>query len=507
MQRPRITDRQVRRYMDERRHGATQIVAAARSGISERSARRYQGDPTLPSQRPPRSGRRTRVDPLEDVWDVEIVPLLVQHPHLRATTILEQLHRDHPGRFQESVLRTLQRRVSQWRAISGPERELIFRQEHPPGWQALSDFTDARVLDVTIAGAPFNHILYHFWLAFSGWQYVKVIQGGESFTALTEGLQEALWQIGGVPKTHRTDRLSAAYRNLSDQEHDDAAVGYKAFCDHYGIEPTRNNAGISHENGAVESAHGHLKTALREALDLRGSRDFADLTAYQAFLGEVTGRRNTRRRAETALELQAMKALPKFKTTDFTMASAVVTRTGMIRVREVLYTVPSRLIGHRLKVHVYDDRLICYLGAAEVLRLSRAHRRKRGQARVSVIDYRHVVGSLMKKPQAFRRFVFREALFPRTAFRRAWEVIDDALDERRACRLYVGLLHLAASQACEARLADWLTDVLDRGAIPDLEAARAAMAPPAITAPAVTISPPDPRVYDTLIGAHSRVAA
>lgn len=507
MPKQRITDRQVRRYMDGRRSGATQVVAAARAGISERSARRYQIDPTLPSQGPPRSGRRTRIDPLVDVWDAEIVPLLVQHPHLRATTILEQLHRDHPGRFEESVLRTLQRRVAQWRAISGPERELIFRQDHPPGWQALSDFTDARVLEVTIAGAPFAHILYHFWLAFSGWQYVKVIQGGESFTALTEGLQEALWQVGGVPKTHRTDRLSAAYRNLSDQEHDDAAVGYKAFCDHYGIEPTRNNAGVSHENGSVESAHGHLKTTLREALDLRGSRDFADIAKYQAFLSEVTGRRNARRRAETALELQAMKALPKFKTTDFTLVSAIVTRTGTIRVRGVMYTVPSRLVGHRLKVHVYDDRLICYLGATEVLRLERAHSPKRGGARVSVIDYHHVVGSLMKKPQAFRRFVFREALFPRTAYRRAWEKIDADLDERRACRLYVGLLHLAASQACEARLADWLTTVLDRAEIPDLEAARAAMAPAAIIAPLVTISPPDPRVYDALIGVISKAAA
>ena len=173
-----------------------------------------------------------------------------------------------------------------------------------------------------------------------------------------------------------------------------------------------------------------------------------------------------------ALDLQAMKALPKFKTTDFTLVSTIVTRTGTIRVRGVMYTVPSRLVGQRLKVHVYDDRLVCYLGATQVLRLVRAHAPKRGAARVSVVDYHHVVGSLIKKPQAFRRFVFREALFPRTAFRRAWEAIDDTLDERRACRLYVGLLHLAAGQACEARLADWLTSVLDRGEIPDLEAAR-----------------------------------
>ena len=132
--------------------------------------------------------------------------------------------------------------IAHWRATEGPERELIFRQEHPPGEQALSDFTDASSLAVMIDGTPFPHLLYHFWLAFSGWQYVKAIQGGESFTALTEGLQEALWQRGAVPSTHRTDRLSAAYRNL--RQDDAAAAGYRAFCDHYGLQPTRNNPGV-----------------------------------------------------------------------------------------------------------------------------------------------------------------------------------------------------------------------------------------------------------------------
>ena len=498
----RITDRQVRRYMDKRRQGATQAVAAAQAGMSERTARRFEANPVLPSQRPSRSGKRTRIDPLEEVWDSEIVPMLTQHPHLRATTILEELRRAHAD-YDERVLRTLQRRVAQWRAISGPERELIFRQEHPPGWQALSDFTDAEVLGVTLAGAPFPHLLYHFWLAFSGWQYVKAIQGGESFTALTEGCQEALWQLGGAPETHRTDRLSAAYRNLADE--DDAARGYKAFCAHYGIEPTRNNAGVSHENGSVEAAHGHLKTRLSEALDLRGSRDFDDLDAYQRFIAEAVGRRNARRRAELALELEAMQPLPKFRTTDFTLASAMVTRSGVICVRDVHYSVPSRLVGHRLKVHVYDDRLICFLGAVEVLSLKRVHRGKRGDRRVNVIDYRHVIGSLNKKPQAFRRYVHREALYPRTAFRRAWEALDGALDPRRACRTYVGLLHLAATHACEARLADWLDAVLDRGELPDLEAVRLAMTPASITPPALRVIAPDAKAYDALLG--SRCAA
>ena len=209
----------------------------------------------------------------------------------------------------------------------------------------------------------FDHLLFHFWLAFSGWQHVKVIEGGESFTASTEGMQEALWQLGGAPATNRTDRLSAAYRNLA--PHNEAAAGYQAVCDHYGIEPTRNNLGVSHENGSVEAAHGYLKRSLREALALRGSPDFADVGADQAFIDEHVARRNARRRAEVALELAAMKPLSKFRTTDFSLATVTVTRTSTIPVRDVLYTAPSRLIGSRLKVHIYDRRLVCVLALPE----------------------------------------------------------------------------------------------------------------------------------------------
>jgi transposase InsO family protein len=297
-----ITDRQVRRYMEARKEGYTQAAAAARSGFSERTGRRIGTDPMLPSQRDRTRRYRTRQDPFVEVWREELVPMLQAIPGLRATTLLEELQQHHPGRYPDRLLRSLQRRVAHWRATEGPERDLIFRQEHPPGHQALSDFTDGGGLGVTLDGEPFAHLLYHFWLAYSGWQYVKAICGGESFTALTEGLQEALWQLGGVPREHRTDRLSAAYRNL--------AARYAEFCRHYDIEPSRNNAGVSHENGSVEAAHGHLKVGLGEALELRGSRDFADLAAYQAFLQEFIARKNARRRDAVGVELKALSRLP-----------------------------------------------------------------------------------------------------------------------------------------------------------------------------------------------------
>jgi hypothetical protein len=367
-----ITDRQVRRYMASRKAGLTQAASAARAGFSESTARRVEKAPALPSQRPPRQ-YRTRTDPFHEVWRSEIVPLLAKVPAIRATTVLEELQRLHPERYPDGVLRSLQRRIAHWRATEGPERELIFRQEHPPSRQALSDFTHADGFTVTIAGQPLEHMLYHFWLAFSGWEHVRAIQGGESFTALTEGLQEALWQLGGLPREHRTDRLSAAYRNLADV--DDEARGYAEFCRHYGLEPTRNNAGLAHENGAVEAAHGHLKRTIREALELRGSNDFADLAAYQGFLAETIARKNARRAGAVAIELKTLAPLPAHRTTDFSVATVTVTRFGTISLRGVLYTVPSRLVGSRLKLHLFDDRIVCHLGATPVLTLPRRYRR------------------------------------------------------------------------------------------------------------------------------------
>jgi hypothetical protein len=483
--------------MASRKEGYTQAAAAARSGFSERTGRRIGTDPVLPSQRDRTRRYCTRQDPFAEVWREELVPMLQAMPSLRATTLLEELQQHHPGRYPDRLLRSLQRRVAHWRATEGPERELIFRQEHPPGLQALSDFTDGSGLGVMLGGEPFVHLLYHFWLAYSGWQYVKAICGGESFTALTEGLQEALWQLGGVPREHRTDRLSAAYRNLAAA--DDAAARYAEFCRHYDMEPSRNNAGVSHENGSVEAAHGHLKAGLGEALELRGSRDFTDLAAYQTFLQEFIARKNARRRDAVGVELKALSRLPPHRTTDFSTATVSVTSSGTISVRNVLYTVPSRLVGCRLKVQIYDDRLIGYLGTTPVLSVTR-HYYKRNGPRQRVVDYHHLVGALVKKPQAFRRSVFRDELFPLPVFRRAWEALDERVEARKACRVYVGLLHLAAMHGCEATLADHLAAVLDAGDTPDLEAARAAVVPPAPTAiPAVTVPPPDPAGYDALL--------
>ena len=279
----RITDHQVHKYKDHRKK-LNQVAAAAKTGISERSARRIEGAEALPSQRPARSWR-TREDPFSGVWETEIVPLLQADAQLNAVTLLEELQRRHPVQYDRSVLRTLQRRVRQWRAVHGAEREIYFAQEHPPGRLGLSDFTVADELGVQIAGEAFPHRLYQFALAHSGWRHVEVIAGGESFMALSTGLQAALWCLGGAPEEHRTDSLSAAFNNLAEQQQ--LTRRYEALCRHYGMRASRCNPGQSHENGAIESRHDSLKSALDQALRLRGSRCFDERSSYAAFIVRV----------------------------------------------------------------------------------------------------------------------------------------------------------------------------------------------------------------------------
>jgi hypothetical protein len=474
----------------------TQSVAAAKAGLSVSTARRIEQDPRPPSmKKAPRTRRRP--DPIEDLWDAEIRPMLERAPGLRPYTILGEMARRHPERNWETLRRTLERRIREWKAIEGPEREVIFRQEHPPGRMGLSDFTDAADLSVTIAGEVLEHRLYHFWMAFSGFEHGHVVLGGESFVALAEGLQDALWSLGGAPKQSRTDSLSAAFRNLEPETADDVTTRYDELCAHYGMEPTRNNTGVAHENGAVESAHGHLKTALDQALLLRGSRDFDSLADYRAFVDEVVGRRNAARRKEIEVERGHLKPLPLRRTSDYEEDVVTVTSTSGFVFRKVFYTVPSRLIGHRLRLRIYDDRLEAFLGSTRVLTLRRARSPGDG-LHAQVVDYRHVIHALKAKPMALLNLVYREALFPRPAYKRAFEALLAAGTERAACRTAVGLLALAHEQGCEAELAAALDQILQAGELPNLEALRSRFAPARGPIPQIDVRLPSLASYDAL---------
>jgi hypothetical protein len=473
----------------------SQALAAAKAGISERSARRIERSVTLPSQKPRRYWR-SRADPFAQVWDAEVVPLLEGAPKLMAVTLLRKLQDDHPDRFPDGVLRTLQRHIRRWRALEGPPKDVFFPQEHAPGHRGLSDFTAMGELRVTIANAPFAHLLYHFVLAFSRWEHVEVVEGGESFEALSQGLQNALWQAGGAPQEHRTDSLSAAFKNLAEEE--DFTARYTGLLDHYGMAGTRNNRGASHENGSVEASHRYLKEAIEQALLLRGHRDFDDRPAYEGFVREAVMRRNRRNAAAFRIEREHLQGLPARRTTDFVEEEARVTRCGTFTVRAILYSAPSRLIGQRLKVRLYSDRLECYLAGSLVLSLARGARSP-GSGRGRMIDYRHFIDALKRKPQAFKGLVFRDALFPREAYRRTWEQLELKLPQRRACQTIVALLEMAARDGVEGVLAQRLEALLAAGELPEVKRLREEFAPRQTALPPIRVEVPAVSVYDALL--------
>jgi hypothetical protein len=367
----------------------------------------------------------------------------------------------------------------------------------------LSDFTDMGGLGIMIAGTRFDHRLYHFRLAFSGFEHAHVVLGGESFVALAEGLQNALWALGGVPNQHRSDSLSAAFCNLDRDTQEDLTQRYEALCMHYGMTASRNNPGVAHENGSIESAHGHLKNALRDELLLRGSQDFTNLVAYRGFIDEVIGRRNARNRKRIEIERTVLKPLPDRRTTDYEEARVLVTSSGGFILRRVFYSVPSRLIGHHLNVQLYDDRLDCFLGATKLLTLQRGRPPQSSNKHGHVVDYHHVIHALRKKPMALMNLVYRDQLFPRRAYARAFEALLAQKGEKQACRTMVGLLALAHDHACEAALARAIEADLDAGALPDLDRLRARFQPDRAMVPQVAIALAPLCAYDELAAVHA----
>ncbi len=458
------TKQQVKVFMDERASGKSQVAAAAKADISERTGRRIERGGGRRGRKP--RHWRTRQDPFEAVWD-EVAERLATAPSLDALTLLEGLQERYPEAYPDHLLRTLQRRVKAWRAQHGPDKEVMFPQVHQPGQRALSDFTQLKDTVVTIGGVVLVHLLYHFRLAFSGWCHARVVLGGESFTALAEGLTESLEQLGGVPAEHRTDSLSAAYRNLGPAAQEDVTERYQALCRHYGIEASRNNRGRGHENGAIESPHGHLKRRIRQRLALRGSSDFDSIEAYQAFIDSVTAGINKRNAKRIRAEREHLAPLPFRPGVNYTEVVVRVTTSSTFTLRRVLYSVPARLINERLRIHLYDDRLIVHHGAVQLMTLKRLRPGPDG-ARVRSIDYRHVIGWLVRKPRALAGLAFRDELLPDANWRAIYQQLrrDQTLDE--ACKRVVGALKLACDQDRSGLIGTWWLAALEAGDNPTL---------------------------------------
>jgi len=333
-----------------------------------------------------------------------------------------------------------------------------------------------------------------------------VILGGESYVALSEGLQNALWALGGAPREHRSDSLSAAFRNLDKDARADLTRRYDALCAHYGMEPTRNNRGVAHENGSIESPHGHLKKAIKDALLMRGVNDFNDLADYRRFIDEIVSRKNARQAKRIAAERPALQLLPGRRTCDHEETIVTVTSSGGFTLRKVFYTVPSRLIGHRLRVRLRDDRLDLFIGGTHLMTLPRGRADAKGK-HGHVVDYRHVIHALRRKPMALLGLVYRDQLFPRDAYRRTFDRLLEQIPERPACRLMVDLLALAHERGCEAELATVLADDLQARRLPDMAALRQRFAPDPATLPQVVVHLTPLIAYEALLGSSLGEAA
>ena len=446
-----IKDAQVRKLRRLLGEGFPLYLAALKVGMSTETARKYRHAERLPSESFTPRTWRTREDPFQDVWP-EIRGLLEVNPGLQAKTLFEDLQRRFPGRFQDGQLRTLQRKIKVWRALDGAPKEVFFEQVHTPGELGASDFTCMNDLHVTLAGQPFDHLVYHFVLTYSNWE-TGTICFSESFESLSQGLQNALWELGGVPRLHRTDRLTAAVNNLGDR--DFFQRRYRALLAHYALTPQAIGARKAHENGDAEQSHYRYKDAIDQALMLRGSRDFADRATYEQFLRMVFAQRNSGRTERFAEEQPLLNALPARRVDAWHRQEPKVSQGSTIRVGTNVYSVPSQLIGETLDVHVKEECLEVWFGAELIDRVPRL----RGRNKHS-INYRHLIDWLVRKPGAFAGYRYQDALFPTSRFRRVYDALRDQFPSR-AAKDYLRILELAAKvseagvDAVLDRLLEW----------------------------------------------------
>ena len=431
--------------------------------------------------------RQTHKDVFADIWPV-VEEMLGKEPGLQGQSLMQWLIDLDGEKYCWTQLRTLQRRIRKWRALKGPDQEVMFPQRHIPGKQSQSDWTHCNELCVTIAGQPFEHMLFHFMLPFCRWE-TAFISHSESFDSLTTGYAKATAELGATTTEHRTDNLTAAVTNYGNSHV--FTERWIAFLKHYDVEPSKNNAGVSHENGSVEKSHDLLKNALDQALKLRGSKDFTSVAQYEKFIRRILDQRNKGRKERLEEEMAAMKGIPQHGWNDPKEAGPTVTAFSTITVDKALYSVPSRLIGRVLRALIYPEIVRVFLDrhlVQEMPRLAPGARR---------INYRHVVAHLLRKPGAFQAYQYREELFPTVVFRQAYDVLVAKRPER-ADKEYLSILH-QASVGSEQDIESALSILLQANQLP-LSASVKELVQDTFPEqlPSVYIAPPDLCSFDEL---------
>ena len=426
-------------------------IAASKAGMDAKTARKYRSLNRLPSELPVKS-RGRRPDPFAGVWN-EVRELLEVNAGLEAKTVFEHLQRRYPGQFQDGQLRTFQRKVKYWRATEGPAREVFFVQQHVPGRLSASDFTHMEELSVTIQGRRLDHLIYHFVLTYSNWE-TGTVCFSESFESLSEGLQNALWELGRVPERHRTDRLSTAVNNALRPA--EFTGRYESLLRYYGLQGEKIQAGHGNENGDVEQRHHRFKRAVDQELMLRGSRNFASVDEYRRFLQMLFLRLNAGRTQRLIEEMAVMRELPERRIESVKHERVRVDSGSLIHVDRNCYSVPSRLIGERVDVQLSIDRVEVWYGQRKMADMPRLRGRSKHR-----VDYRHIIDWLVRKPGAFENYRYRDELFPTSRFRMAFDLLQERRGSR-AAKEYLRILELAARES-EAGVDQALRTLLNEG--------------------------------------------
>lgn len=485
-----INQQQLTRLVREFKRAGNLTMSAMKAGMDPKTARKYvKSGAVVLAARGPRTWR-TRTDPLGAAWALA-EGYLRAAPELEARALFEHLLETAGEALLEGQLRTFQRRVRQWRLEHGPDPEVIFAQEHRPGEVLQVDWTHAKELKVSIAGQPLDHLLCHAVLPYSNWQWATRCQS-ESLLSVRQGLQAALHRLGKVPGQLQIDNSSAATHQISLGGKRAFNPEFLSLVEHYGLVPRTIGIQCPNQNGDVESHNGHLKQRLLQHLLLRGSRDFASEGDYDRFVEDVLLRANQGRRAKVAEELAVMKELPPTRLCEYDELDCRVSSHSTIRVKQVTYSVPARFIGRRLRVRVSEQQVVVYHGAELVAELPRSRDRQ------AVIDYRHIIQALLRKPGAFARYRHREELFPDATYRAAHDKLVRDHGQRPGELEYLRLLKLTAelgSRAVVGRLSE-----LVGAAVPPwrTESVRQFLCPSLVVT--LVEAPVNLAVYDALLG-------
>jgi len=430
---------QLTKLVCERNQGRTITMSAMKAGMSRNTARKYLRQTNVTEQRPVPHTWRTRADPLEAIWPVAL-SMLRDAPELEAKALFEHLAAGRENEIKAGLLRTFQRRVKAWRLKEGAEKEIFFTQDVKPGETLAVDWTDMKPLCISIQGRALDHKLFHAVLPYSNWEWAVRAQS-ESVLSLRGGLKAVLARLGRVPRRLLTDQSSTATHQLGcDGKRRGFNEEYLSICAHYGLEPRVINVARPQENGSCESAHGHLKRRIAQHLLLRGSRDFASEAEYDLFLIGVLESANALRTARVSEELAVMSETAVADLPDYRELMVTVGNNSTIRLRKQVYSVPSRLIGAKLLARIYENRIVLLKGADEVAQLPLG-RSDRG----AVIDYRHLIGHLLRKPGAFACYRWREELFPAPVYRTAYDHLERSAPGE-ADRRYLEILKVAADE-------------------------------------------------------------